>query len=107
MLSNHDSSVTRIPPHSPTALCPPHNLITMPLSWKDNEQQCFFKVNLTSYVSSLEGGKLKDSFWPMITEKWFELWPLSEPSAELVKQQGLVEKAKKVLKMKNIEVSMT
>ena len=79
----------------------------MPLSWKDNEQQRFFEVHLASYVSSLEGGKLKDSFWPMITEKWFKLWPLSEPSAELVEQQGSVDKAEKVLKTKKIEVSMT
>ena len=70
------------------------------------EQQYFFEEHLTSFTSSSEEGKLKDSFWPMITEKWFKLWPLSEPTADLIKQEGTVEKATRVLKAKKVDVSI-
>lgn len=72
-------------------------------SWQSLDQRAFFNKHLASYIRSVDEGSLRKSFWPKITEEWFETWPLPEPSANAIEKEGL-EKAQKTLKTKKVEV---
>jgi hypothetical protein len=75
-------------------------------SWQTQDQKEFFDEHLASYCSIRDEGKLKEGFWPMVTEEWFKRWPLSEPPADLVEKKESVEKAQKVWKEKKVDVSI-
>lgn len=74
-------------------------------TWQTEEQRKFFEENLTSYVHSVEEGTTK-YFWSDAVDEWFERWPLSDPSQELIEKEGSEEAARKVSKTKKIEVSI-
>lgn len=76
-------------------------------TWQTKDQQEFFEEHLALYSSSRDGGKLKEEFWPMITEEFFKRWPLTEPPAELVGETGSIEKAMKAWRDRRIGVSIS
>ena len=75
-------------------------------SWRTQEQDTFCDENLASFIRSFEEKTLKDVFWPRIMREWFEKWPLSPPSDDLIQEKGSVEKATKFLKKKRVNVSI-
>ena len=77
----------------------------MGTSWQTQDQKDFFDKHLALYVQNSDAGKLKDLFWPMILDKWFERWPLPEPPSESVVKEGSA-KAEKIWKAKKVEVSI-
>jgi hypothetical protein len=78
----------------------------MGLCWRSKEQDEFFDQHLPTYVRGFDEKTLKDDFWPHIIEEWFEKWPLSPPSDDLVEKEGSVEKATKVLRTRKVDVSI-
>lgn len=80
--------------------------VTMGVSWQTPEQKAFIESYLPLYFQHSTDETLKAGFWPNFKEKWFESWPLPEPSPEVVEKEGSVEKAKKVERSKKVCVSM-
>ena len=75
-------------------------------SWQTAEHKAFFDEHLPSFTESSDAGKLKEQFWPMITDEWFKRWPLSKPPPEFIEKAGSIKKAQKDWKTKKIEVSV-
>lgn len=76
---------------------------TMGASWQTPAQKIFIDNHFPSYLTHLEDGK-KDDFWHDFADKWFESWPLPEPTPELI-GEGTAEKAKKAERAKMVAVS--
>lgn len=77
----------------------------MGVSWQTPEQKVFIEGHFPSYFQHLADETLKTEFWPGFKEEWFRTWPLPEPSPDLVKKEGSLEKAKKAEYNKKVNVS--
>jgi hypothetical protein len=77
---------------------------TMGVSWQTPDQKAFIEEHLPSYIQHSTDGTLKTMFWSGFLEKWFETWPLPEPSAELSEKEGSVQKATKAVRDKKVGV---
>ena len=75
-------------------------------SWQEEEHKAFFEEYLALFSSSRDEGTLRSKFWPMVTEEWFKRWPLSEPPSDLVESAGSAEKALKVWRDTQVNVSI-
>ena len=77
----------------------------MGASWQTDEHRAFFSDNLPSYSHHLENDTLNSIFWPDLEKLWFEKWPVPEPTAESIENEGDLEKARKAERAKQFAVS--
>jgi len=76
----------------------------MGASWQTPDQKAFIEEHVPSFVQHSTDGTRKD-FWPNFLAKWFEAWPLPEPSPDLVEKEGDAQKITKAERGKKISVS--
>ena len=77
----------------------------MGATWQTLEQRTFIEDHLPLFMKHLDEGTVNAQFWPDFFDQWFEIWPIPEPTPDLVQQGGSAEKAKKVEQGKQKSVS--
>lgn len=77
----------------------------MGVSWQTPDQKAFLENSFSSYAQHSASGTLKTTFWPSFFTKWFEQWPLPDPSPNLVQKVGTKEKAAQLDRSRKISVS--
>ena len=82
-----------------------HTSAVMGVSWQTPDQKAFLEDNFSSYTQHSASGTLKTAFWPSFFCKWFQQWPLPDPSPDLIEKVGSKEKAAQVDCSRKISVS--
>ena len=77
----------------------------MGVLWQTPSQKAFIEKHVPLYVQHVANGTSKAMFWPDFLKKWFETWPVAEPTPDLVEKKGDVQKALKASRSARVGVS--
>ena len=77
----------------------------MGITWQTPDQKVFIEKHIPLYVRHVDDGTAKAAFWPDFLKKWFETWPVVEPTPHLVEKEGNIQKALKLSRSNKIGVS--